>query len=61
MGGHRHRVERILATAHLESDEGVERLQRTLERTGVFAALKDRGVKPGDQVLVRGIELEYTE
>jgi GTP-binding protein len=55
------RVERIVATAHLESEEGVERLQRTLERTGVFAALKERGVKQGDRVLIRGIELEYTE
>jgi Obg family GTPase CgtA-like protein len=61
VGGHRHRVERILATAHLESDEGVERLQRTLERTGVFAVLKEHGVKQGDRVIIRGIELEYVE
>ena len=54
-------VERIMATAHLDSDEGIERLQRTLERTGVFAALKERGVKPGDRVMIRGVELEYTE
>jgi len=54
-------VERIVATAHMESDEGIERLQRTLERTGLFAILKERGVKPGDRVIIRGIELEYTE
>jgi Obg family GTPase CgtA-like protein len=45
----------------LESDEGIERLQRTLERTGVFAVLKEHGVKQGDRVIIRGIELEYVE
>lgn len=54
-------VERIVATAHLESDEGIERLQRALERTGVFDALRERGVKQGDRVIIRGIELEYVE
>lgn len=54
-------VERIIAMTDMESDEAVERLQRTLERVGVFAALKERGVKQGDRVLVRGIELEYVE
>jgi len=54
-------VERIVATAHMESDEGIERLQGTLERTGRIAILKERGVKPSDRVISRGIELEYPE
>ncbi len=54
-------VERILAMTNLDSEEAVERLQRTLDRMGLFKDLKERGVKEGDKVRIRGIELDYVE
>ena len=57
----RERFGRLLAMTDLQSEEGVERLQRTLDRMGVFKALRERGVKEGDRVRIRGIELEFTD
>jgi GTP-binding protein len=54
-------VERLLAMTDMASEEGVERLQRTLDRMGVFQALRERGVKEGDKVRIRGIELEFSD
>ncbi|MHB9025677.1 MAG: GTPase ObgE [Armatimonadota bacterium] len=54
-------IERVLAMTDIGSEEGVERLQRTLERMGVFQALRERGVREGDRVRIRGVELEFTE
>lgn len=54
-------IERLMAMTNLQSEESVERLQRSLERRGVFALLREHGVKEGDRVRIRGIELEFTE
>ncbi len=54
-------IERLIAMSDLESDEGIARMQRTLERRGIFTALRERGVKQGDHVLISGIDLEFTD
>ncbi|HOF89180.1 MAG TPA: GTPase ObgE [Armatimonadota bacterium] len=54
-------IERLIAMTDMASEEGVRRLQTSLERMGLFAMLKERGVQEGDCVRIRGIELEYTE
>jgi GTP-binding protein len=54
-------VERILAITDLESEEAVDRMQRTLERLGIFAAMRERGVKEGDKVRIRGVELTFMD
>jgi GTP-binding protein len=53
------RVERLLERTNLESDGGLERFQRELDRLGVNAALEAAGVKPGDTVRISGVEFEY--
>ena len=53
-------VERIVAMATLESDEGIADLQRQLERTGLFKDLERAGVKAGDTVRIGDYELEWT-
>ena len=53
------RVERLLERTNLESDGGLERFQRELDRLGVNAALEAVGVKPGDTVRISGVEFEY--
>ncbi|OPZ87752.1 MAG: GTPase Obg [bacterium ADurb.Bin429] len=54
-------IERLIAMTDMTSEEGVRRLQTSLERMGLFAMLRERGVQEGDFVRIRGIELEYTE
>ena len=53
-------VERVLAMADLDSDEGVADLQRQLEKIGVLNELERAGVKAGDTVRIGDFELEWT-
>jgi GTP-binding protein len=53
-------VERALAMADLDSDEGVADLQKQLERLGVLKSLEQAGVRPGDTVRIGDFELEWT-
>jgi GTP-binding protein len=52
-------VERVLAMADLDSDEGVADLQRQLERIGALKDLERAGVKTGDTVRIGEFELEW--
>ncbi|MHB9131205.1 MAG: GTPase ObgE [Armatimonadota bacterium] len=54
-------IERLIAMTDMKSEEAIERLHRTLERMGVIKSLRERGVKEGDRVLIRGIELTFVE
>ena len=53
-------IERMLAMTDMESEESIHRLQTSLDRMGVFAALRERGIKEGDRVRIKGLMLEYT-
>jgi GTP-binding protein len=53
------RIERLVAMADLDSDEGLDDLQKQLGRTGVFKTLEKAGVKPGDTVQIGEFELEW--
>lgn len=52
-------VERLALRTDWESPEGVENLQRELERKGVVAALKKAGAEPGDEVRIGEVEFEF--
>src|SRR5437879_5415129 len=52
------RVERLVAMTDLASEEGVEHLQRQLDRQGVFEALEGAGVEVGDAVQIGEWETE---
>lgn len=54
------RAETLLATADLDSDEGIADLQRQLARSGVLQDLERAGVKAGDTVHIGDFELEWT-
>ncbi|MGH2507217.1 MAG: GTPase ObgE [Ktedonobacteraceae bacterium] len=55
------RVERAVAMTNQESDEGMDRLQLTMERMGVSKALEAAGVQVGDIVRFGKVELYWGE
>src|SRR5438309_523896 len=56
---HGERVERLLERFDLDSEGGLARFQSELDRLGVNEALEAAGVKPGDDVRIAGVELQY--
>lgn len=50
-------VERIVSMTDMESEEGVERLQRQLKRLGVLQGLEREGIRAGNLVTVGPFEL----
>jgi GTP-binding protein len=53
------RVERLVDQTMWEYHDAVQRAQRLLEAMGVFDALRQAGVQPGDIVHIGDMELEW--
>ena len=53
------RVERMVAMTDQNSEEGIDHLQRQLDRLGVFEALTNAGVEVGDTVRIGDWETEW--
>lgn len=53
------RVERLVERTNLDSEGGLARFQRELDRLGVNQALEAAGVEPGDTVRISDVEFEY--
>ena len=53
------RIERLAAMTEWSLVEGVDRFQRILLATGVWEALEEAGVKPGDTVYIGDAELQW--
>ncbi|MDX1935372.1 MAG: GTPase ObgE [Capsulimonadales bacterium] len=54
-------LERIVSMTDMGNEYAVRRLQRRLERYGVFNKLKRFGAEEGDSVRIRNIEFDYIE
>lgn len=54
-------VERRIAMTDMQNEDAVRRLQRAFRRYGVFDALRAAGIKEGDPVRIRDVELEFTD
>lgn len=54
-----HQVERRVAMTNLDNEDALFRLQHSLRRFGVFAALQAAGVQAGDTVRIRNLEFDY--
>lgn len=55
------RIERVVAMTDMDSEQGLEQLQLSFDRTGVSRALEQEGVKGGDKVRFGKIELEWLD
>ena len=55
------RVERMVAMTNPESYEGMQRLEKQLRKLGVFVALEEQGVQPGDTVQFGKTEMIWGE
>jgi GTP-binding protein len=53
------RIERLTNQTNFDNEESAERFQRELVRTGIDGALRTAGIRPGDQVRIAAIELEW--
>ncbi|WP_309691291.1 GTPase ObgE [Armatimonas sp.] len=54
-------LERAVAMTDMGNEYAVRRLQRQLERWGVFAKLKTAGAQEGDSVRIRTAEFDYVD
>lgn len=54
-------LERLVAMTNLQNEEGVRRLQRTLERINFNKRMRELGVKDGDTVRVGQAEFDFDE
>jgi len=55
------RIERAAEMTYWELEEAVARFQRILELVGIYRALQEAGVRPGDMVRIGKHELEWKD
>lgn len=53
------RIENLISRTDLDNHEAVQRLQVTMKRMGVFQALRDAGIKEGDQVYIGQVSFSF--
>ncbi len=52
-------VERIMRRVNIQDKESMHYLQKRLETAGIFAELKNKGIKEGDTVKIEDFEFEW--
>lgn len=55
------RIEKLLVMTNFNSEEGLSRFQRTIEKMGLETELRKSGIKEGDTVRIADFEFEYSE
>ena len=54
-------LERLVAMTDMNSEAGVRRLQRILEKAGVVGRLRDMGAADGSQVRIGAVEFDFVD
>ena len=54
-------IERLVAMTRFSDEESLQRFQNILRRSGIDAALRERGIKEGDTVRIREMEFDFSE
>lgn len=55
------RIEKLLALTNFNSDEGLQRFQRTINKMGLEDALRKQGIQVGQTVRIKNFEFDYSE
>jgi GTP-binding protein len=55
------RIEKLVAMINLDNEEGLQRFQHIINRMGLEDALRAKGIKDGDTVRIKDVELIYSE
>lgn len=55
------RIEKLVAMTNFNTDDGLKRFQRIIEKMGLEKALKDMGAQEGDTVRIKDLEFDYSE
>lgn len=55
------RIDKLVKMTNFNTDEGLQRFQRIIEKMGVEDSLREMGVKEGDTVKIGDLEFEYSE
>jgi GTP-binding protein len=55
------RIEKLLLMTNFNSDEGLSRFQKTVEKMGLEKALREKGIQEGDTVKIADFEFDYNE
>lgn len=55
------RIEKLVAMTNFNTDDGLQRFQRIIDKMGLEQALKDMGVQEGDTVRIKDLEFDYSE
>ena len=50
-----------MAMTNFDNDEALYRFQMILRKIGIDIALRERGIKEGDTVRIRGMEFEFKD
>ncbi|HSL93175.1 MAG TPA: GTPase ObgE [Bacillota bacterium] len=53
------RIENLISRTNLDNHEAVQRLQVAMTHMGVFQALRDAGIKEGDQVFIGEVSFSF--
>ncbi len=55
------RIEKLFVMTNFNSDEGLGRFLRVIDKMGLEDALREKGIQEGDTVKIMDLEFEYTE
>ncbi len=55
------RIEDLVVMTNFDQDESLQKFQRAIKHMGLEEALREKGIKPGDLVRIKEMELEYSE
>ncbi len=55
------RIEKLVAMTNFDTDDGLQRFQRIIEKIGLEEALRNMGIQEGDTVRIKDLEFEYSE
>ncbi|MEM4367946.1 MAG: GTPase ObgE [Candidatus Anstonellales archaeon] len=55
------KIEDLVKMTNFSSEESIERLQKIFKKLKIEKKLKEKGIKPGDKVIISDVEFEFIE